>query len=158
MTPSRVAIFLKKMVLCLSFAMLGLSMSSPAFSQSERFAGGTLSWTVNGNSQTYNRFTLNHVVYTDFVFTYQGTAYRMPGSAAYVTCNSTYQGECSGYPKIESAFFWLPTASEYVLFDPPVKSPELQQAKSTKKPAPKQDAELGSVDSSGTLDVPEKGR
>ncbi len=148
MAASRIALLSRRMEICLSFAFLVLSTSAVARAQSQPFAGGTLSWTISKNSQSNSRFTLNHLVFSDFVYTYQGTTYSVPGSASYVTCSSTYKGECSGYPMIEPAFFWLPSASEYVLFDPPGKSPELQQAKSTKKPAPKQNTELGSVDSS----------
>jgi len=118
-----------------------------------------LSWSVNKNSQTNSRFTLNHFVFTDFVFTYQGATYSVPGSASYVTCTSSYKGECAGYPMIESAFFWLPSASEYVLFDPPTaaKGSELEaknkqkgtekEAKSKQNPTQHQDVELGSVQS-----------
>ena len=147
MAASRIVVLSRRMAVWLSFAFLALSMSAIAQSQSQRFSGGTLSWTVSQNSQTYNRFTLNHLVYADFVFTYQGTAYPVAGSAAYVTCTSSYKGECASYPRTESAFFWLPSASEYVLFDPPIKNTELQ-AKGTKHPAQQKDkdVELGSVD------------
>jgi len=145
MTASRTVVLSRKMAVWLSFAILGLSMSTNALSQSQKFLGGTLSWTDSENSQTYNRFTLNHLVFTGLVFNYRGSAYPVPGSATYVTCTSSYQGQCAGYPVIEPGFFWVPTAGEYVLFDPPVSSVE-QQAKSTKHPVQHQDSDQASVD------------
>jgi hypothetical protein len=135
------------MAVWLSFAILGLSMSTNALSQSQKFLGGTLSWTVSENSQTYNRFTLNHLVFTGLVFNYRGSAYPVPGSATYVTCTSSYQDECAGYPKIEAAFFWLAPMNQYVLFDPSISGTE-QQAKSAQRPAPHHDSDQASIESS----------
>jgi len=145
MTASRTSVLSRNIAIWLSSIILVLSMSTNALSQSQKFAGGTLSWTVSKNSQTYNRFTLNHLVFTDFVFTYQGTSYSVPGSATYVTCTSSYQGQCAGYPVIEPGFFWVPTAGQYLLFDPPIGGAE-QQAKSTKHPVQRQDSNQASVD------------